>query len=141
MTNLCAFCWSQSYIHATYLNIESIHANCYEANYKNQIKNFEHFLYLSLCNGWVAKIEHYSGLNLIMRVYFEHVCYQGRFKVETVKLLDISAIDIIPPTPLGKTALPLTTDELWTIPPSDTCQVLFASESSSGSFFSCEGYI
>ena len=52
----------------------------------------------------------------------------GPFKVESVKLLDISAIDIIPPTPLGKTALPLTTDELWTIPTPDTCQVLFGAK-------------
>ena len=48
-------------------------------------------------------------------VYHDHGFYQGSFEVQTVKPLDISAIDIIPPTPLGKTAPPLTADELWTI--------------------------
>ena len=48
-------------------------------------------------------------------VYYDHGFYQGSFEVQTVKPLDISAIDIIPPTPLGKTATPLTADELWTI--------------------------
>ena len=44
--------------------------------------------------------------------------------MQTVKPLDISAIDIIPRPILGKTALPLTTDEVWTLP-ADTHQVLF----------------
>ena len=49
-------------------------------------------------------------------VYHDHGFYQGSFEVQTVKPLDISAIDIIPPTPLGKTAPPLTADEIWTLP-------------------------
>ena len=49
-------------------------------------------------------------------VYYDHGFYQGSFEVQTVKPLDISAIDIIPPTPLGKTTPPLTADELWTLP-------------------------
>ena len=44
--------------------------------------------------------------------------------MQTVKPLDISAIDIIPRPTQGKTALPRTTDEVWTFP-ADTHQVLF----------------
>ena len=43
--------------------------------------------------------------------------------MQTVKPLDISAIDIIPRPTQGKTALPRTTDEVWTFP-ADTHQVL-----------------